>query len=46
MAEPDQIDLARLRAESFLAAVEHYPTLDSTQDRAAAAAAAVHAARS
>ena len=40
MAELDPIDLERLLGESFLAAAEHHPKLDSTQDRAAAAAAA------
>ena len=40
MSEPDAIDVDRLLADSFLAAVEHHPTLDSTQDRAQAAAAA------
>jgi BirA family biotin operon repressor/biotin-[acetyl-CoA-carboxylase] ligase len=35
----DSIDLERLLAESFLAAAEHHPTVDSTQDRAQAAAA-------
>ncbi len=40
MAELDGIDIDRLLAESFLAAAEYHPTLDSSQNRAQAAAAA------
>ncbi len=40
MTEPDSIDVDRLLAGGFVAAAEYHPTLESTQDRAAALAAA------
>jgi BirA family biotin operon repressor/biotin-[acetyl-CoA-carboxylase] ligase len=39
MADQDSINIERLLADSFLVAAEHYPTLESTQDSALAAAA-------